>query len=193
MTAELENRIDLLGTLHYVFGVLTALTFSIPIIHLVIGIVMLMGTINGGDAAPRAVALAFIIIPLIVIIIGWVLAALIIASGYLMRARRSYTFCLTISFLECLLVPLGSILGVFTILALSKEGAAKLFEQPAALEVSDIESESELELEQDYGEDSALEGIARQEDSGPGERASGGEQTWDSGREEFQQEKAEQE
>ncbi len=127
MTNKEEANLDLLGTLHIVMGVLTALFACIPIIHLVIGIVMLTSGINGAEQAPRAIAFAFIILASLIILIGWALAILIIMSGIKLKKRKSYQFCLVIAFVECLIMPLGTVLGIFTIVTLSKEHVKKLF------------------------------------------------------------------
>jgi hypothetical protein len=122
-----EANLDLLGTLHIVMGILTALFACIPIIHLVIGIVMLTSDINGSDQAPRVIAFAFIILASLIILTGWALAVLIIMAGVKLRNRSSYKFCLIIGFVECLIMPLGTILGIYTIVTLSKEPVKELF------------------------------------------------------------------
>ncbi len=127
MQSQDEKTLDLLSTLHYVLGVLTALFACIPFIHFFIGIAMLGGTLGNGPIAPRAVALAFIILSLMIILGGWVLAILMIITGKYLKSRSHYNFCIVISFIECVLVPLGTILGVFTIINLNKESVKELF------------------------------------------------------------------
>ena len=127
MSNQEEANLDLLGKLHIVMGVLTALFACIPIIHLVIGIVMLTSGVNGSDQAPRVIAFVFIILASVIILIGWALAILIIMAGVKLKNRSSYNFCMIIAFIECLIVPLGTVLGIFTIVTLSKEPVKELF------------------------------------------------------------------
>ncbi len=127
MPNQEEANLDLLGTLHIVMGILTALFACIPIIHLVIGIVMLTSGVNGADQAPRAIAFAFIILASLIILTGWALAILIIIAGVKLKKRSSYKFCLVIAFVECLIMPLGTVLGIFTIVTLSKKPVKDLF------------------------------------------------------------------
>lgn len=127
MTEQLEKNLDLLGTLHYVMGAVTALLACIPIIHFTIGIMMLSPGFGGGDPAPRIIAILFIVLSAIIILAGWVFAILIILTGRRLKERRAYNFCLIISFLECLIMPLGTVLGIFTIITLSKEPVKELF------------------------------------------------------------------
>jgi len=127
MSNQEEASLNLLGTLHIIMGILTALFACIPIFHLVIGIIMLTSGINGADQAPRTIAFAFIILASLIILVGWVLAILIIMAGIKLKNRKSYQFCTIIAFVECLIMPLGTVLGVFTIITLSKEPVKELF------------------------------------------------------------------
>lgn len=127
MSSQEEASLDLLGTLHIIMGVLTALFACIPIIHLVVGIVMLTSDINVGEQAPRTIALAFIVLASLIILVGWILAALIIMAGINLKKRKSYQFCTIMAFVECLIMPLGTVLGIFTIMTLSKEPVKELF------------------------------------------------------------------
>jgi len=128
MPTQDSNTLDILGNLHYVMAILTAVFSSIPIIHLVVGIAILGSGLNGGDAAPRVVGILFVIISAIIIIAGWAFAVLILIAGSRLKQRTSYNFCLVIAFLECLIVPLGTVLGIFTILNLTKDPVKDLFE-----------------------------------------------------------------
>ncbi len=127
MLSQEEQNLDLLGTFHYIMGALMALFASIPIIHLVVGIVLLTGVYNGGDVTPRNIALIFIILAAIIILVGWAFAVMIIICGRRLKERRSYNFCLVIAFMECLIMPIGTVLGIFSIITLTKEPVKKLF------------------------------------------------------------------
>lgn len=61
----------------------------------------------------------------VVIVIGSVLNLL---SGIFLRQRRNRMFSLVVGGLNCLHVPLGTILGVFTILILSRDSVRRLYE-----------------------------------------------------------------
>lgn len=127
MPASEEQNLDLLSTLHFVMGALTALFACIPIIHLTVGIVMLTGAFNGGDSTPRNIGLILIILAAFIIMAGWALAILIMMCGRRLKQRRSYNYCLVIAFLECLIVPIGTFLGIFTIITLTKDSVKELF------------------------------------------------------------------
>ena len=127
MSTQEEQNLDLLAIFHYILGALTGLFACIPIIHLVIGIVLLTGNYNGGDVTPRSIALIFIILAAIIILVGWIFAIMIIIAGRRLKERRAYNYCLVVAFMECLIVPFGTVLGVFSIITLTKETVKELF------------------------------------------------------------------
>lgn len=58
--------------------------------------------------------------------------ALNILSGLFLRQRRHRTFSMVIAGLNCLQVPLGTALGIFTILVLSRDSVRHAYEESLA-------------------------------------------------------------
>jgi hypothetical protein len=123
--AEDQQHLDLLGVFHFVVGGIIGLCGCLPIIHLVIGIAMLTGAIDKN--APAFVGIMFVIIALICITMSWTLAACMIVAGLKLRQHAGYTFCLVIAAVECLFMPFGTVLGVFTIIVLVRPYVKELF------------------------------------------------------------------
>ncbi len=122
-----EQHLNLLSIFHYVVGGITALFSCFPLIHVAIGIAMLSGTFNGETPPPRALAWIFILFPALFVLIGWALSAVIIVAGRKLKTRTSRTFCLVIAGIECIIMPFGTVLGVFTLIVLMKESVKELF------------------------------------------------------------------
>lgn len=122
-----EQHLNLLSVFHYIVGGLTAFFSCIPFLHMAIGIAMVSGAFENGDAPPELLGWFFIIFPALIIILGWTLAVLIIIAGRKLKQRTSRTFCLVIAGLECLIMPFGTVLGVFTIIVLMRDSVQKLF------------------------------------------------------------------
>ena len=57
------------------------------------------------------------------------LAAVEFFTGYSLSMRKNYVFCFVIACLTCLKMPLGTILGVFTILVLNRPTVKEMFNQ----------------------------------------------------------------
>ncbi|GMW00682.1 MAG: hypothetical protein AMXMBFR84_18190 [Candidatus Hydrogenedentota bacterium] len=123
-----ERYLDLLAIFHFIFGGLVALFSCIPIIHIILGIAMVAGAFAGDDAPPAVIGFVFIAIGALVILIGWAFAFAIITAGRKLKARQSRTFCVVVAALECMSIPFGTILGIFTIIVLMKEPVVAMFE-----------------------------------------------------------------
>jgi len=127
-----KEHLNLLSIFHYVVGGMVALVACIPIIHLIIGLFLLFfGTrdVPADEKVPLTIiGIFFIIIPLFIIFCGWVLAFLIIIAGRQLSKRQRYGFCLVMAAVECVFMPFGTILGVFTIIVLMRPSVKTLFE-----------------------------------------------------------------
>jgi hypothetical protein len=129
MVNQDEQYLKLLSIFHYVVGGITALFACFPIFHLVMGLSILTGAFGFPDEAgpPMAFGLMFTIIPAIIILTGWALAGCMVAAGYFLSARKYYMFCLVVAGVECIFMPFGTVLGVFTIIVLVRPSVKDLF------------------------------------------------------------------
>jgi uncharacterized Tic20 family protein len=124
------RHLDLLATFHYVVAGIVFLFGCFPIIHLVIGLMVLTGTFDNskpGGSPPDFFGLIFVVMALFMIACMWTLAGAVALAGARLKERRSYTYCLVIAALECMFAPFGTVLGVFTILVLSRPSVKALF------------------------------------------------------------------
>ncbi len=122
-----EQHLNLLSIFHYVVGGLTALFSCIPFLHMGIGIAILSGAFETGDGAPQFIGWFLILFPALFILAGWTLSILIIIAGKKLKLHVSRTFCLVVAGLECIVMPFGTVLGVFTLIVLMKDSVQKLF------------------------------------------------------------------
>jgi hypothetical protein len=131
-TSQDLEQLRILSIFHYVIAGLTALFACVPIFHLAIGLSILLGSGPWSsmpeDGPPMMIfGLMFTLLPALFIAMGWVTAFLIARAGSLLRQHRSHTFCLVMGAISCCFFPLGTVLGVFTILVLSRPGVRRLF------------------------------------------------------------------
>jgi hypothetical protein len=136
LTQQDEQYLKLLSIFHFVVAGITGLFACFPIFHLIVGVTMLAG---GFDPAPKdenfpfqLFGLMFVLIPAFIILLGWALAVAIALTGYFLLKRRNYMFCLIVACVECIFMPFGTVLGVFTIIMLLRPAVKAIFEgQPA--------------------------------------------------------------
>lgn len=125
-----EEQLRLLSIFHYIVGGLTGLFALIPTLHLVIGLFLVIGprhSLRSGDAPPIIMGLFFVFFALVAITLGLILAIAIICSGRFLSRRKHYTFCLVVAGVECIFMPFGTVLGVFTLIVLLRDSAKQLF------------------------------------------------------------------
>ena len=135
-----QQHLNILSIFHYVVGGLTALFACLPIFHLAIGISMLSGGFGpapSDEAFPMQLfGLLFVIVPAIIILLGWALAGAIVVAGIFLSKRQKYTYCLVVAGLECIFMPFGTVLGIFTIIVLVRPTVKALFEANPPINVA---------------------------------------------------------
>lgn len=127
-----SEQLRLLSIFHYVVGALAALASLLPLMHLFMGLAMLTGRFDeASPAESRLFGWFFIVMASVMIAIGAACTAAILLTGHFLSRRRHYMFCLVVAAIECLFVPVGTILGVFTIVVLQRPSVKALFAQSA--------------------------------------------------------------
>ncbi len=129
-----EEHLRLLTIFHYVCAGLAALFACIPIIHLVLGLVMVLAPHifgPGKNQPPQFLGLFFVGFAMAIIALGWTFAALLAWTGRCLARRVHYTFCFVMACVACLFQPFGAVLGVFTIVVLLRPSVKQLFGQTA--------------------------------------------------------------
>jgi hypothetical protein len=122
---------------HYIYAAIVALFACFPLIHFSIGLMFLLKppATQGVEAFPaQFFGLTFALIGGAAVLCGWAFAALIFVAGRSLAARKRHTFCVVVAALCCALFPLGTVLGVFTILVLTRPTVKAMFQQQVALE-----------------------------------------------------------
>jgi hypothetical protein len=128
-----EKHLDQLAMGFKIYAAITAVFSCIPFFHLFLGIMMVTGGLDGGTNPPPAfVGWMFIVIAVVFITLGWAMAACNFYAGRFLKERRNHTFCFVMSCINCMSMPLGTILGVFGIIVLSRDSVKQLFQDKDA-------------------------------------------------------------
>lgn len=124
MSNEDSQHLRLLAIFHYVLGGLGALFSLFPLIHVAVGIAMLLSgssfSDKTGSPPPPFVGWLFIILGGFFVLLGLAASICIALSGRFISLRRRYLFSFVVACVECMFVPFGTILGIFTIVVLSR-------------------------------------------------------------------------
>jgi len=128
-----ENHVRLLSIFYYVTAGLAALFACIPFIHIALGIAMISGAFDSAEGGPPPEFLGwlFVFIGAFIIVMGLVFALMLFLTGRFMGQHRHYTFCLVMAGISCLFMPFGTVLGIFTIVVLSRPAVKAMFNHGA--------------------------------------------------------------
>ena len=132
-----NEHLRLLAIFHYVVGGLAALFSFFPLLYTTVGAVFIFaarhGTAKPGeDLPPEFLGWIFAMLGSLLFLIGIAMAICILIAGRSLALRKRYSFALVMACIECLFVPFGTILGVFTIVVLSRESVRGLFHTAGA-------------------------------------------------------------
>ncbi len=127
-----NEQLNLLSIFHYVVAGLAALFSFFPLIYTAIGVTFIFvarhGTARPGEELPpEFLGWIFAVLGSALFLTGMAMAICILIAGRSLALRRRYSFALVMACIECLFVPFGTILGVFTIIVLSRESVKPLF------------------------------------------------------------------
>jgi hypothetical protein len=124
------SQLRLLSIFHYVYAGLLFFSGFFALIYVAMGIFFAADARElepGNPAAPATVGALFAAIGLLVMLIVWVKAALLVWAGRSLAARTRYTLCFIVACVSCIAFPMGTILGVFTLIVLNRPNVKSLF------------------------------------------------------------------
>lgn len=108
-----QQYLRLLSIFHYVVAGMVGLMACFPLIHVAVGIALL---VSGDEEA--FIGAFFALIGGAIVLGGWAVAVLVALGGRFLGRRTHYTYCLIAAGVACLVWPLGTALGVLTVLLL---------------------------------------------------------------------------
>ena len=126
------EHLRLLAIFHYVVAGLAALFSFFPLLYTTIGTIFIFAARHGapkpGEELPgEFLGWIFVVVGALLFLLGIAMAIFILIAGRCLARRRCYSFALVMACIECLFIPFGTILGIFTIIALSRESVKALF------------------------------------------------------------------
>lgn len=134
MTPADREHLNLLRIFYWVIAGLHALGGCVPIIHLSIGLLIVnekLPAAKGDGPPPAAFGWFFIVMAVTLMAVIWTIAVLAALVARRLGEHRGYTFVLVVAGLLCLSMPLGTLLGVFTIVVLLRPTVKAGFGVPA--------------------------------------------------------------
>jgi hypothetical protein len=129
---NITQSLDLVSIFHYVLAALIYLKGAFSFIFIGIGTIAMAGLLsdrpNDMHIGMLAIAMIFYVGPMFFLCLTWTLATLVLIAGKRINKRTNLAYCQIIAGLECLCVPFGTILGIFTLITLTKSDVKDQFD-----------------------------------------------------------------
>jgi hypothetical protein len=124
-----QDYLRLLAIFHYVVGGVAGLCAFFPLNLLALGRSLLDGNPAAAGSALNVTLWGWMCVLLgaVGIIQVWVSGAAMMIAGWLLHQRRGYACCLVMAGLACLFRPLGTALGIVTLVVLLRPGVKERF------------------------------------------------------------------
>lgn len=122
---------------HWIMAVLIGIVSLFPIVHLMIGIGLISGRFGGEqvrhdpDFPAEAMGWFFVVFAVLWIVLASTFAISVALAARYLAQRRRRMFCMIVAGFLCLGFPLGTALGVFTLVVLNRESVRVLFGEPS--------------------------------------------------------------
>jgi hypothetical protein len=127
-----NEQLKLLSIFHYIVGGAGSLFALMPLIHMGIGYMFLFESDHfqhgSGEPPPEFIGWIFFLMGAVFFLIGQSMALATIISGRFIAKRKNYLYSFVIGCIECVFFPFGTVLGVFTIIVLSRESVKELYD-----------------------------------------------------------------
>jgi hypothetical protein len=127
-----EEHLRLLAIFYYIWGGLTAVFSCLGVFYVALGGVFMVAAAREQQGPPIWVGTIFSLFGAAMVLLVLIVAGLTLWTGRNLQRRKHYVACLIVAGFSCLSVPLGTALGVFTFVVLSRPSVKQLFADPAA-------------------------------------------------------------
>jgi len=122
------EHLRLLSIFHYIVAGVSAFISLFPLFYSGVGALFVYLARQPGESAPPELLGWFLVgFGIFFAIVGLAFALLIFLGGRALARRRHYGFAFVVACIECIFIPFGTILGLFTLIVLSRESAKRLF------------------------------------------------------------------
>ncbi|MEM9598925.1 MAG: hypothetical protein AAGD06_31950 [Acidobacteriota bacterium] len=132
MDKDIEH-LNLLRIFHYVVGGLGCLFSCIPLVHVAMGLFVATGDFSSNYDPTLTLGpmvgfgWLFVSVGGILFLVGQAVSVAIILSGRFIGQRKNYHYSFVVACVACVVFPLGTVLGVFTIIVLSRDTVRNIY------------------------------------------------------------------
>jgi hypothetical protein len=129
-----RDDIRLLSIFHYALAALAGLVSLLPLLHIATGLAFVHGTFGLDLPAaqrtpppPPLLGWVLLVAGVALMATGLTYTVLLLVTARSLASHRRWTLCMVVSAVSCAFFPLGTALGVFTVVVLAKVETQQLF------------------------------------------------------------------
>lgn len=125
-----DDLLSVVSIFHYVLGGFQMLFSLVGLIYVAMGILMATGALDSakGEVPPPELGWVFGGFGAVFVLLFLTIGLLTIKTGTNMRKRKKRTLCIVIDSILCMMVPFGTIVGIFGLVLLTRSETANEFE-----------------------------------------------------------------
>ncbi len=127
-----SQKLELISIFHYVLAAFIFIKGAGALIMMGIGTLLTIGILSDQphdmEEGLIVIGLIFFVFPMLVLLVSWTLATLVLLAGRRISKRTNLAYCQIVAGLECLCAPFGTILGIFSLINLTKPEVKETFE-----------------------------------------------------------------
>lgn len=133
---EFQEQLKVLKIFHFVLGGLGIVLSFLPLIYVLMGTIFYSmkddfptDTGNPADQLPKIMSVVMMIVGFVGFVFGLAMAILTIVSGMRISTTTHRNFSIIIAAILCVFFPFGTVLGIFTIIVLSKKEVIEIYQE----------------------------------------------------------------
>ena len=129
ITTQDSDMLSIVSIFHFVLGGFQMLFSLIGFIYVAMGILMASGQMDSTNGNPPPAELGWVFggIGVVFVLIFITIGLLTIKTGKNIRKRKNRTFCIVMDSILCMMMPFGTIVGIFGLVLLTKQGSVEEF------------------------------------------------------------------
>lgn len=123
------DHLRLLSIFHYVVGGLGCLFWLFPLVNVVMGVLYLKYPEIFDNDQNTAYFFGYfsIMVGAVLFLLGEIASILLIFSGNFLKKKVKYKYSFVAACISCLWIPFGTVLGIFTIMVLSRPSVKEIY------------------------------------------------------------------
>ena len=132
LSTQDTEHVRLLAIFHYIVGGLAVLLSFLPLLYTAMGAFFVYAANHGKvqshhEPPPEVLGWIFIGFGCAFFLAGLAAALCLLLAGRSLTKQKRYWYVFVVACIECLFIPFGTILGVFTLIVLSRESVKAHF------------------------------------------------------------------